>query len=114
MANLANASISELQGNSQFLVLGGVLYITGNTSSAGTFVIYASTDYGITATQVATYTFPSPPTPVAFDPALCTDGTNIYLIGSRQNAGARGGLRRRVISFGSSLHPTLARYFLAR
>ncbi len=91
MANLANASISELQGNSQFLVLGGVLYITGNTSSAGTFVIYASTDYGITATQVATYTFPSPPTPVAFDPALCTDGTNIYLIGSRQNAGAPGG-----------------------
>ena len=92
MANLNPSSpLSELQGNSQFLLIGSTLYIVGNTSVAGQFAVYSSTNYGITATQLVTYTFPSPPAPVAFDPAVCTDGTYIYIIGTRQNAGSVGG-----------------------
>ena len=85
MSTLNSGSISELQGNSQFLLIGAVLYIISNTDDTGTFTIYSSLDYGITVTQVATYTFTPSSLDVPFDPACCTDGTYLYILGTRVN-----------------------------
>jgi hypothetical protein len=91
MATLGQWSLMELTGNSEFVLIGSTLYAVGNTTNAGEFAIYESQDYGITVSQVATYTFlaGSPPSPspaaIAFDPAVCTDGVNLYIIGTRHN-----------------------------
>lgn len=96
MAILGQWSLAELTGNSQFVLVGSTLYVVGNTTTAGQFVILASTNFGMSFTQVASYTFlagsPPSPSPAAtdFDPAVCTDGTSLYIIGTRHNPPTAG------------------------
>jgi hypothetical protein len=81
---LSNWSLAEITGNSQYEIVGSTLYVVGNTTAAGQFSVYASTNYGLTSAVVATYTFPVPD--VAFDPAVCQQGGVLYIIGTRHNA----------------------------
>ena len=82
----ASAWTSEvITGNGEFIETSpGTFYVVSNSLIDGTFHIFKSTDYGDTFVSTATYTFPITGD-VAFDPAICYDGTLIYIIGAMTN-----------------------------
>src|SRR5271170_4129678 len=88
MATLGNWSFADLTGNSQFVLVGSTIYAVGNTTTGGQFAVYSSTNYGITAINIASYQFPESPSNTEFDPAVVADSNGLlHILGTRHNPG---------------------------
>jgi len=79
---------ADLEGNAQFIEVGGALYVVSNVRQDNTFVILKSTSFyiGASFTTKATYTFSTPNQ--EFAPVIAYDPTGqvIHIIGLRNNA----------------------------
>lgn len=92
MANLIGQwSPTNLAGNSEYVYDSshGMLWVVTNTilntNGSTSFMVLSSSDYGLTFTISASYTF-STPSPY-FDPALCLDADgNVHFIGTQTNS----------------------------
>ncbi len=83
-----NWALDELSGNSEFTLIGSVLWLVGNSELTGVdFSYFYSTDFGISWTKAGQYSFLQP-NKTSFDPAVCHDASGfLHIIGTASVSG---------------------------